>query len=132
MNESRVRRPSEILDMMDDIDRVFGPGIDNSEIDDILDRNNASEDDSGEEGYFATMSNSDIENAWNEVQRYLQSQLLAGHELDSELCDRFKVKLSKSAIAKLYNKYRDLNNKYAEGFCYAADIISLTYGINLK
>ena len=82
------------------------------------------------------MSNSDIENAWNEVQRYLQAQLLAGHELDSELCDRFKVKLSKSAIAKLYDKYRDLSNKYsnkyAEGFCYAADIISLTYGINLK
>ena len=66
MNESKIRRPSAVEDMMDDIDFLYSSdvlGVKPSRIADILGKNNASEDDSGREGYFATMSNSDIEKA---------------------------------------------------------------------
>ena len=68
MNESRIRRPSAVETMMDDIDYVYGSnvlGVKPSKIADILGKNNASEDDSDAEGYFATMSNFDIEKAGN-------------------------------------------------------------------
>ena len=131
MNESRIRRPSAVEDMMDDLDNVFGPGIDYSEIDDILDRNNASEDDSGEEGYFATMSNSDIEKAWFEIKEYLQSQFSAGHELDSEACSRFEVEFSKSDIARMYKRYQYRGTAYGEGFCAAVDLMSQALHIDI-
>ena len=134
MNESRIRRPSAVETMMDDIDYVYDSdvlGVKPSKIADILGKNNASEDDSSAEGYFATMSNSDIEKAWFEIKEYLQAQLSAGYEVDTEACSRFEVKFSKSDIAKMYKRYQHRGTAYGEGFCYAVDLMSQTFNINL-
>ena len=135
MNESRIRRPSAVETMMDDIDYVYGGsnvlGVKPSKIADILGKNNASEDDSGTEGYFATMSNSDIEKAWFEIKRYLQAQLSAGHELDSEACFRFEVEFSKSDIANMYKRYQYRGTAYGEGFCAAVDMMIQAFDIDI-
>ena len=134
MNESKIRRPSTVEDMMDDIDFLYGSdvlGVKPSRIADILGKNNASEDDSGAEGYFATMSNYDIEKAWFEIKEYLQAQLSAGHELDSEACSRFEVEFSKSDIARMYKRYQYRGTAYGEGFCAAVDMMSQAFHIDI-
>ena len=134
MNESRVRRPSAVETMMDDIDYVYDSdvlGVKPSKIADILGKNNASEDDSGIEGYFATMSNSDIEKAWFEIKEYLQAQLSAGRELDSEVCFRFEVEFSKSDIANMYRRYQYRDTAYGKGFCAAVDMMIQACHINI-
>ena len=134
MNESKIRRPSAVEDMMDDIDFVYSSnviGVKPSRIVDILGKNNASEDDLDAEGYFATMSNSDIEKAWFEIKEYLQDQVSAGYEVDTEACSRFEVKFSKSDIAKMYKRYQRRGTAYGEGFCAAVDMMSQAFHIDI-
>lgn len=60
----------DYMDMIDDIIRQTG---NREEVEEILDRHNASEDDSNpEEGYYASMSEDDLKSAYQEILKSIE------------------------------------------------------------
>lgn len=105
-----------LLAQLDEIyEDMCKAGLD-ANADDILTNNNASEDDSGEEGFMKTMSNEDIQNAINEMKRAMS--LLAG---DSAQAILFQIE------SGVY----DASSAYCQGFLDAAHIIAQEYGLDL-
>ena len=97
-------------------DKVCGIGMD-SEADDIILNNNASEDDSDpNEGYMVTMSDEDIANAI--------AELKAIH-------DRINPQTLQDMIYALNSNTQDVTKDYAQGFLDACSWFADEYGIEL-
>ena len=81
-------RSSYINKLMDDIDKAlsFEDGVE-----DILRKHHANSDDSGDEGYFSTMSDFDINATWLDIQSMLQKKYSSGYNINSMLIRIFEL-----------------------------------------
>ena len=94
LKESNSSRTSEIYEMMDAIDVVYGIIIDDY-ITQLLVRNGASSNDNSVDGFFSTMSDEQIKNVYNELRKYVIDKL-AKEEIYrksdiNDLVDVFKI-----------------------------------------
>lgn len=131
------KRSSKIEKEMSDIGHVVGDlaGLESSKIEEILIDNNASEDDSGKEGFFSTMSDSDIHNAWVEIKDYIQYRVNLLHgDVDSQAMTLFgckDTKFDKKAFLKKFHKMTGRNG-FEDGYIEAVNDISTAYNLNIK
>lgn len=116
MRRHKMKR-EKLIDKLDLIyEKMCKDGLE-SEAEDILVNNNASEDDSDpDEGFMATMSDYDLQNAITEME-----QAYSKVDLDSV----------QSTIYALISGTLDVSDDYADGFLDACKMIMEEYNIHL-
>lgn len=108
-------RPKDIQKMIDYISNAYRDMSEDA-MEDILIRHNASEDDSGPEGYFQTMSDQDIRDAYQEIHDYIweSNKPLTVEEIRS----------------KIY-KCQSRDSSYNDGYLEAVDDLTRTFNLKI-
>ena len=101
------------------------------DIQDILVSHNANPNDSGEDGFFSSMTDNDIKEAWKDIKNFLQRRYSAGYEIPTTLIKLFDLQGSKEDFKRTYKDMKYRNDLYAEGFCDAVSMIKVAYGIDI-
>lgn len=134
LNESRSY---DIEQMMNSIEEAL---YHYDDIQDILLSHNANPDNSGEDGFFSSMTDNDIKGAWKDIKDFLQIRYSAGYEIPTTLLELFDIQWTKEDFKRTYKdmKYRISGSStrssydlYAEGFCEAVSMIKAAYGIDI-
>lgn len=101
------------------------------DIQDILLSHNANPDDSGEDGFFSSMTDTNIKEAWTDIKDFLQERYSAGDTLPTTLIKLFDLQWGKEDFKRTYKDMKYRNDSYAEGFCDAVSMIKASYGIDI-
>lgn len=125
LNESRSHFIEQLMNDIEEALQYY------DDVQDILLSHNANPDDSGEDGFFSSMTDADIVGTWNDIKTFLQKRYSTGHEIPSTLVRLFKLEYSKEDFNKTYNDMKHRDDLYAEGFCDAVSLIKEVYGIDL-
>lgn len=124
----RESRSYDIKRMMDNIEEAL---YHYDDIQDILLSHNANPDDSGEDGFFSSMTDINIKEAWTDIKDFLQKRYSAGYEIPTTLIKLFDLQVSKDDFKRTYKDMKYRNDLYAEGFCDAVSMIKASYGIDI-